>query len=333
MYASRRLRPAVSTLVLCVGALLTLVWLAAPASAAERMVTVSADGVAPATLEVQPGDTVSFVVASGTVEGYRLQSTSSSWPAQFDTRIGGLLGSRSFTVPQPLTKPGIYTYTAARGTAVSQGKVAVPEPPAPAEAPASPAAGAAPPSPGAAAPGAPAPTGGSGSTALPPLTGGFGPLQTGPVPGGLAPAPTLALPELPEQFAFGPQPVTAAAPDTVLTATAVPGNLAAQPTPRGYGLPTALAAVLAGGVLSLLVRLRRAEPVTARPPKRAEPGRIKGERIKPAEVEPERKLDNRIKGERVKGERVKGERVKGGRGMGGRAMGRRAKAEPTSAAD
>ena len=43
-----------------------------------------------------------------------------------------------------------------------------------------------------------------------------------------------------------------------------PGRLDSPPTLRGYGLPSALAAVLAAGIVSLLVRLLLAEPAARR---------------------------------------------------------------------
>ena len=43
-----------------------------------------------------------------------------------------------------------------------------------------------------------------------------------------------------------------------------PGRLDNPPTPRDYGLPTALAAVLVAGVGSLIVRLLLAEPAARR---------------------------------------------------------------------
>jgi hypothetical protein len=63
----------------------------------------------------------------------------------------------------------------------------------------------------------------------------------------------------------GPEPETAPEPEAgPTTAAAVPGRLGSPPTARGYGLPAALAAVLAAGVASLLVRLLLAEPAARR---------------------------------------------------------------------
>ncbi|MGI8537948.1 MAG: hypothetical protein ACR2K2_16045 [Mycobacteriales bacterium] len=275
MYALRRLTSAAFALVLLTGALLASVLLAVPVSAAERVVAVTADGVAPAMLQVQPGDKVSFTVNNRILGGTRLQSTGGPWA--FDEVRGDLIGQNTFTVPQALVKPGTYSYTATRGSKSFPGSVVVPDPSASAAPPpdaaatpagAAPSAGAGPPPAASAAPASspPAPpTGGTGSTALPPLTGGFGPAgPPAPMPGGIAPAPTLALPLLPEQQSFGPLSATAPAPTSALTATAVAGDLAGQPTLRGYGLPAVIAAVLAGGVLSLLVRLWRAEPAVGR---------------------------------------------------------------------
>lgn len=280
MYALRRLTSAASARVLLAGTLLAWVLasllLAVPATAAERVVSVTAAGLAPARLEVRAGDKVKFNVTNDLLASTRLKSTGGPW--SFDEVVSGdVAGAGTFTVPEPLTTPGRYSYTATRGGKTFQGSVVVPEPAASAapspSAAASPSAGAAAPPPPvaskapAAVPAPPPPAGGSGSAALPPLTGGFGSVGApAPMPGGIAPAPSLALPLLPEQQqAFGPLPATAPAPTIgALRTTAVAGDLAGQPTLRGYGLPTAIAAVLAGGVLSLLVRLLVADPAAAR---------------------------------------------------------------------
>ncbi len=259
MYAPRRLSAAVCALVLVLAAGFAALLLAPPAMAAEnRVVTVNAAGVTPAALQIEPKDTVTFVVANRVLGGYRLASTGGQWT--FSGRVGDLLGSDRFTVPQELGTPGTYTYTATGGGKTFQGSVVIP---APADAPAAPPPSGAPapavPKPGSPAP-APPPTGGSGSAALPPLAGGFGSVQQpGPLPGsGLAQAPALAAPLLSPDIG-GPllaPPLTAS---TTLTPIAVAGVLPGQPTMRPYGLPAAIAAVLAGGVLSLLVRVRSAD--------------------------------------------------------------------------
>ncbi len=271
MYAPRRVSAAPGPLGLPAGvllvALLLVALLVAPAGAADRVVTVTGDGISPASVQAQPRDTVTFFVAKRVLGGYRLESTGGPW--SFAGRAGDLLGSDSFTVPQALGVPGTYTYRASGGGKVFQGSVVVPTPPPPPPAPAPAAArpGAAPPPP----PGAPPPAGGSGSTALPPLAGGFGAVQQpGPLAGpALAQAPALAAPVLPPDVngpLVAPPPTTAVA----LAPTAVAGNLPGQPTMRAFGLPSALAVVLAAGVLSLLVRASTAGAVS-RPP-RSRPG-------------------------------------------------------------
>lgn len=242
--------------VLC--ALLGTGALAVPARAAEP-IRVTAAGPTPAVLQVLPGEKISFVVEGDPVD--RLQSTSGNW--QFDSCVTILLCPRTYEIAAPAA-PGTYTYKATRAGAVRPGTVVVAAPPAaPPPPPPPPPAGAVPPKPG--APGAAQPppgAGGTGRTALPPLPGGFGPVQQpgGPAPGGFAPAPTLALPLLPEAAA-GPLPATAPPPGLgPLTNLAVAGDLPGQPTMRRYGLPAALAAVLAAGVLSLLLRLLLSEP-------------------------------------------------------------------------
>lgn len=245
------------------------------AHAVERVVTLTDGGVDPAVLTVSPGDTVRFAVQSKPAD--RVRSTSGNW--SFDSCPVSLLGCPgSYTVPGALTAPGTYTFSATSGMKVRSGSVVVTPPPPPPAAPPAPPADAAPKPGPAGAAGAPPPTGGTGRTALPPLPGGFGPVQQpgGPVPGGFAPAPTLALPLLPEAAA-GPLPATAPLPGLgPLTNLAVAGDLPGQPTMRRYGLPAALAAVLAAGVLSLLLRLLLSEPT-------AGPGRTRTGPVAPVD--------------------------------------------------
>lgn len=229
--------------------------LASPASAAEQVVTITAEGVTPKVLTVAKGDTITFVNEDASF-GYRAQATSDNW--DLDSGPVGLLPGRSYTHPDPIEAAGTYTYRVAEGE-VYEGSVVLPAPspkPSPTKAGTSPK-----PSPAPAANPAPSPTGGSG-TAEP---GGFGTLgDPSPAPGGVAPPPAIALPELPGETA-GPEPETAGEPDPVATtAAAVPGRLGSPPTARGYGLPAVLAAVLAAGVASLLVRLLLAEPAARR---------------------------------------------------------------------
>ena len=259
MYVPHRLSSAAGAFVLLVGALLASVLLAAPALAAEQVITIKVDGLNPAVLQVQAGDTVSFTVADDNPVGYQLTSTSDTWPKPFDVRVGGLFGP-TFTVPEALTAPGTYTYTVSRAEVIFQGSVVLPEPTT-SQPPVQPSDAAPQPSGTPAAAPATTSAGGTGTTALPPLTDGFGTIQQqSPLWGGAAPAPTLALPQQPAR-ASGSVPVAAPVPTTGLrTARAVAGDLAGQRTLRGYGLPAALAAVLAAGVLSLLVRLLLAEP-------------------------------------------------------------------------
>jgi hypothetical protein len=97
------------------------------------------------------------------------------------------------------------------------------------------------------------------------VAGGFGPLGAPPAPpaGGVAPPPAIALPELPGESA-APLPETAPEPEEAAGPLALPGRLGAPAGYRGYGLPAALAVVLAAGVASLLVRLLLAEPAARR---------------------------------------------------------------------
>ena len=268
-------RPAL--VLAALGALLASVLLAAPASAEDRVVTITDAGVMPTSMTVAVGDTVTFVN-----EGTRLdlvaRSTSENWTFSSELPI---LPGRSYTVPADrLTGPGTYAYAVGdEGEEPFTGSVVVPAPPSPSPRPAGspPASGGGPaPAGGGPAPGpgpggqppAPAPGGGTG-VAQPPVTGGFssapGPLS--PLPGGTgtAPAPSIALPELlPAEETVGPAPQTADEPEVAAGPLAVPGRLGAPAGYRGYGLPAALAAVLAAGVASLLVRLLLAEPAARR---------------------------------------------------------------------
>lgn len=241
-------------------ALVGSVLLAAPASAAEKVITITADGVSPKVLQVAAGDTITFVNEDSSF-GYRAEATSDNW--DLDSGPVGLLPGRSYTHDEPITESGTYTYRVAEGEA-HEGSVVLPAP-SPAASPSQSAAASPKPSPqGAPASPSPASSPGTG-TAAPPVTGGLGTIETdpSPVPGGVAPPPAIALPELPGESA-GPTPDLAPEPDEDTVVTAVPGRLGSPPTSRGYGLPAALAAVLAAGVASLLVRLLLAQPAARR---------------------------------------------------------------------
>jgi plastocyanin len=150
---------------LLVAALAAVVVLpAGPASGAERVVTITAEGVLPSRLEVAPGDTVRFVSEDATF-AYRAQSTGGPW--SFDSGPTELLDG-DYLVPAALVQPGTYTYRVAQDEPFS-GAVVVPGPassPAPAATPA-PAGTSAPA--GAAAPGAPEPSPTSGRAVAGPV--------------------------------------------------------------------------------------------------------------------------------------------------------------------
>jgi plastocyanin len=252
-----------AVLAALVGSLVGSLLLAAPAHAAERVITITAEGVTPKVLEVAAGDVITFV-NEDTSFGYRAVATSDNW--DLDSGPVGLLPGRSYTHPDPITEQGVYTYRVAEGEAY-EGSVVRPGPTTPSpgasrQPAASPKPGSTAPSP--AAQPAPSPTGGTG-TGESPQIGSLGPLPGQEPPAeGSAPAPNIALPELPGESP-GPNPQTAPEPETgPTTVAAVPGNLAGPPTSRGYGLPAALAAVLAAGVASLLIRLLLAEPAARR---------------------------------------------------------------------
>ena len=163
---------------LLVAALAAVVVLpAGPASGAERIVTITAEGVLPSRLEVAPGDTVRFVSEDATF-AYRAQSTGGPW--SFDSGLTELLDG-DYLVPAPLVQPGTYTYRVAQDEPFS-GAVVVPGragPPAPAATPAP--AGASAPAATPAPAGTSAPAGAAASGAPEPSTPS-GRAVTGPVP-------------------------------------------------------------------------------------------------------------------------------------------------------
>lgn len=257
------LRRSAAVLLAAPTLLLGSVGFATPAAAAERVVTITAEGVTPKVLQVSSGDTVRFV-NEDTAFGYRAVATSKNW--NLDSGPVGLLPGRSYTHPDPVTRAGTYTYRVAEGAAHA-GSVVLPASAGPGTTggakPASSPSGGPTGSVGSPSPSA-SPAGGNGTAAAPPISGGFGSLgiPTEPSSGGLAPPPAIALPDLPVEAA-GPAPEMAPDLGTDLAAASV-GRLASPPTMRGYGLPAALAAVLAGGTASLLVRLLLAEPAARR---------------------------------------------------------------------
>lgn len=110
-----------------VAGLAPLTWLGVlPASAEERVVAITAEGVRPQVLQVRAGDTVRFVNEDRTF-AYRAQSTGGAW--RFDSGPVRLLTS-DFVVPTPLTRPGTYTYRVAQD-ALYRGSVVLAGAPAP----------------------------------------------------------------------------------------------------------------------------------------------------------------------------------------------------------
>jgi plastocyanin len=265
----------------------SLLGAASPAQAAVKDIRITQSGPEPQVLVVAAGDTVRVVNADTFV--HRVVSSSAGWA--FDT--GSLLPGEAYEVKPALSRAGSYTY---RGDGLDrfQGRVTVPgAPQASAGASASPPAGAAVrPSPGAASasPGAsgsptaspvpassPSPTGGTGSVPGPPplLGGGLVPPSAPQLPGlppAVAPVPVLTGAPV---VAGGLPTVASTVPEVAAAAQAaaavpvqpvVSGPLPGAPDSRRFGLPVVLALLTAGGVLSLLVRLLLAEPVTSREP-------------------------------------------------------------------
>lgn len=265
--AARRLSAAAALVFALVGSVV----LAAPAQAAEKVVRITAEGLVPGQLTIARGDTV-VLVNDDAAFRYRARSTTGNW--SFDSGLIPLASGVRYALPE-ITDSGTYGFTVFQGEDPFNGAVVLPAPrssPAP-RASAGPTRGAsAAPSPAAVGSASPTPspsvTGGTGATALPPLPGGFGSSGTvpSPVPGGTAQLPDLApvLPLLPGETA-GPSPETAGEPSpSPAVITAVRGDLPGAGTSRGYGLPAVLAAVLAAGIASLLVRLLLAEPPARR---------------------------------------------------------------------
>ncbi len=263
---ARRLTSGTTALGLLLLALLGTAVLANPASAAEKVITITPDGVSPKVLTVAAGDTVKFVTDDRSF-AYRAVSTSSNW--SFDSGPLGLLDGE-YVVPDRITDSGTYTYRVAQDAPFA-GSVVLPAPVRPGASPVAPKPSAAPkPSPATSSPApSPAATGGTGTTGTPPIAGGFGTVDSLPSPAsggdGVALPPALAPPlPLPGETA-GPEPATAPVPTAAaLAEPAVPGDLAGAPSSRGLGLPAALAVVLAAGTASLIVRLLLAEPAARR---------------------------------------------------------------------
>ena len=206
---------------------------AGPAGAAERVVTIAPDGVAPSRLEVAPGDTVRFVSQDATF-AYRAQSTGGAW--SFDSGPTELLDG-DYLVPAPLVQPGTYTYRVAQDQPF-QGAVVVAGPadaPRPTEA-AGPAE-------------APSPAQAPGPAEAPSSAGT-------PAPGPGAPDPAVAAAPTAPASPGGTGPSRSGGP-------AVAGPVPAAGTSRALGLPVALATLLALGTASLLVRLVLAEAARA----------------------------------------------------------------------
>lgn len=259
--AARSLSAAAALLLALVGSVV----LAAPAAAAEKVVSITAEGLSPRSVTIAAGDTV-VLVNDDAAFRYRATSTTENW--SFDSGPLPLAPGQRYALPE-ITESGTYGFTVFQGDDPFNGTVVLPAPgrPAPAASPSkagtSPrpaASSSAAPAPATSASASSAPTGGSGSTALNP--GGFGAVDTVPSPpaGGVALPPDLA-PQLAPGQTPGPAPQTAGEPSPApLTSQAVRGDLPGAGTSRGLGLPAALAAVLAAGVASLLVRLLLSEP-------------------------------------------------------------------------
>ena len=222
------------------GAQLGLGVLAPAAQAAERTITITADGPEPVTLTgVRPGDTIVFVNGDGTFP-HTVASRSANW--SFSTTI--FPGDR-FEVPDALTTAGRYLYGDDSELEDYSGEVVVGTVAKPSRTPTrSPAPRATRSAPATSEPTA-SPTSGTGVLTAPPIAGGPTPSAT-PTPTG--PAPVTA-----------PEPSETEDPEEQTTVLG-DGPLPEPYTPRAYGLPGAVAAVGAVGTATLLVRFLLAHP-------------------------------------------------------------------------
>lgn len=216
---------------------------ATPVRAATRVVEITQDGPRPARLQLAPGDRVRFTNRDSFPHG--VQSASRNWTF----RSGSLAPGESFDVPDPLRAAGTYAYRDddllddfAGDVVVRAAARTAPRPVATR-------------SPGAGSP-SPATSAGSSPQALPSDI----PPGDAPTPGPPGQDPAVA----PTAPAVAPPPAAtrpASPPGATPGVVALPGGpLPQTPTPRGLGLPIALAVVAATGTSSLLVRVLLAHP-------------------------------------------------------------------------
>lgn len=216
--------------------------LAAGASAATHVVTLSADGPSPSSITISRGDTVTFRNADDVQ--HTVRRTSGAWSFEATVPPGGSARTPVFA------STGSYgyedSYAVALLTQRNSGSIAVTEPRPTTTRTASPR-----PSPTATATRTPtaSPTAGPSASPSPSGTGvavgpGIGVTTIPPISPTQGPTPNIA-----------PPPVTAS--ETAPVSSVAYGDKAAlvQSSPHRYGLPMALALVLAIGVLSLIVRL------------------------------------------------------------------------------
>jgi plastocyanin len=231
-----------AVLVLLLGGLLGM---SAPASAAERVIKIDADGPDPVTLAgVRPGDTIAFQNVDSTFP-HTVRSTSDNW--SFDVSIDP---GATYKVPDPLKASGRYTYGDNSLLEDYEGEVVVGST-ATAKPTRKPTRSPTPRPSSSGSSSSPSPTPGSGQATTPPLIGGGVP-TTGPTGSTTGPPPVAA----PEPTGT-PDPGLVALPD---------GVLPDPPSPREYGLPMTVAAVGAAGTASLLVRFLLAHPAGRRRP-------------------------------------------------------------------
>jgi plastocyanin len=232
--------------------MLAVLFVAAPARAAGHTVTLSNRGPSPSALTIALNDTVTF--RAGDASTYHVRRSSGPWTF-----------SATVTSSKPVTTSGFgtagtYGYTVTFDTLLGEsppvnGSITVPAAPTPTPTPSassSPSARPRPTTTASAQPSAtPSPSASpSGVAVPPPIIGGVVPTP-GPTPSG-GPAPQVAA----HPTALSPTPaanVDYAKPSEIV-----------QRSAHGFGLPAALAAVAAVGVVSLIVRILLASP-EARP--------------------------------------------------------------------
>jgi len=227
--------------VLLAGLLLVLAT-AAPSTAATRTVRLTNDGPVPASLKIKAGDRVVFVNDDTVPHQVRSQG---GW--QYDS--GPVPPGQTSAATPALTAPGTYRYSDVRGIVLLPqtfaGSLVVPKPtPSPT------------PTPSRTTSPSPRPSATARPTTEPSQTSSTTPAPTATRSPAPSPSASSAVPT--------PAP-TSASPTPVPEVRYGDPQALVQSSPHRYGLPALLAGVLAGGVLSLIVRVLLWLPEARRP--------------------------------------------------------------------